>query len=131
MSLRFICQCVEFSYLTLLLNSYCCLKFRFQFNPHWQALGSILYCTTVARNFVWSDVLSRDCSKKNKKEQLVANACCSWKSGKVKTAYKNRYIHANVAVDMFDSNVCAATVLRFVASNVCGFLTSRISTDDF
>ena len=41
--------------------------------------------------------------------------CCSWKSGKVKTAYKNGYVHANVGLDLFDTRVCAAAVLRFVA----------------
>jgi len=32
----------------------------------------------------------------------------------VKAAYKNSYMHANVDMDVFDSRVCAATVLRFV-----------------
>ena len=39
---------------------------------------------------------------------------CRWKSGTVKAAYKNSYMHANVGMDMFESRVCAATVLRFV-----------------
>jgi len=47
-------------------------------------------------------------------ERHNITACCSWKSGKVKSAYKDRHIHANVVVDMFEYRVCAAVVLRFV-----------------
>jgi len=57
--------------------------------------------------------------KKIKKD--IITACCSWKSGKVKTAYQSSYIHANIGLDLFDARVTAATVLQFVYAAVFVF----------
>jgi len=46
--------------------------------------------------------------------KLLVKCTGRWKSGSVKASYKNSYMHANVGMDIFESCVSAATVLRFV-----------------